>query len=144
MKKNTKILLVGFAFMIGVLTLLIVATPGSASRELSINEINYEMLKGKFITTQGFLIEESVKWDADNIEIYFEIQEEETNGEVLKVIYNGVRPDNFSEGVIVIVSGFFQEGGLFVAEKVQTKCPSKYEGSEYDSLKHEVYKQNNS
>jgi cytochrome c-type biogenesis protein CcmE len=42
------------------------------------------------------------------------------------VVYKGVRPGSFEDGVEVLVEGRYKDG-VFTAENVLTKCPSKYE-----------------
>lgn len=45
----------------------------------------------------------------------------------LPVKYKGVVPDNFTDGKEVVVQGRLTTSGLFQADKVMTKCESKYE-----------------
>ena len=75
-----------------------------------------------------------------NLELVFTV-EDATDGSQLKVKYNGVKPDNFTDEIICIIEGkpSETEDGLFLAENVKTKCPSKYEGQEdgYDAEMHE-------
>ncbi|WP_017755887.1 cytochrome c maturation protein CcmE [Calidifontibacillus oryziterrae] len=144
MKKNTKMLMGFSAIFFGIVILLIAATPGSSGTELTLEEFINDPLKydDKYVMTQGNLIEDSITWNADQIELQFDIQDEKGNS--LHVVHQGVKPDNFSEGVIVMVEGFVKEDGSFTAEKVQTKCPSKYEGedpSNYDPEMHEKIQQ---
>lgn len=143
MKKNTKMLMGFSAIFIGIVILLIAATPGSSGTELTLEEFIKEPLKfeDKYVMTQGNLIEDSVKWDADKIELRFNIQDEK--GNILHVLHQGVKPDNFSEGVIVMVEGFVNKDGSFTAEKVQTKCPSKYEGEDPSNYDPEMHKKLN-
>ena len=144
MTKNKKIMfglsLVAAAFMI----LFFTTMPSAGSKEVSIEEImtNKTTYKDEYVLTQGLLKKESVKWDADKIELQFEIYEEGKEA-LLPVRYMGVKPDNFSEDVIVIVEGFFHENGVFEAEKVQTKCPSKYEGEDPENYDVEMHKEMN-
>jgi cytochrome c-type biogenesis protein CcmE len=135
MKKNTKVLLGGCTIILSILILLIAATPGASGTEISIHEVlaNPEKYEGRYVTTEGFLIQDSIDWRADEIELRFDIVD--SDGNVLSVFHHGVRPDNFSEGVITILEGFIEPGEPFRAERVKTKCPSKYEGEdpkEYD------------
>lgn len=143
MKKNTKVLLGGTAIIVTILILLIAATPGASGTEVSLAETitNGEKYDERYVTTQGFLIEESIDWRADEIELRFDIEDEE--GNILPVFYKGVRPDNFSEGVIVILGGYIVPDEPFQAEKVQTKCPSKYEGEDPDNYDPEFHKEIN-
>ena len=144
MTKNKKIMfglsLVAAAFII----LFFTTMPSAGSKEISIAELlsNKSAYKDEYVLTQGLLKQESVEWDADKIELQFEIYED---GKValLPVRYMGVKPDNFSDDVIVIVEGFLKKDGVFEAEKVQTKCPSKYEGEDPENYDVEMHKELN-
>lgn len=141
MKKNTKVLLAGSSIILTILILLIAATPGASGTEISIQEAlaNPEKYEDRYITTEGLLVADSVDWRADEIELRFDIIDSE--GNILSVFHHGVRPDNFSDDVIVIVDGQLTPGEPFVAERLRTKCPSKYEGENpenYDSELHKV------
>jgi cytochrome c-type biogenesis protein CcmE len=140
MKKNTVVMIGGFIIAGAILFLLMAATPGSSGIELKMSDLlaNQEKHKDDFVTVEGLLIEESIKWDADKIELRFDLKDNE--GNLMHVIHNGTRPDNFSEGVIVILQGAPTKKDTFVAETVKTRCPSKYEGEDmenYDPEAHE-------
>ncbi len=45
----------------------------------------------------------------------------------LPVIFNGVVPENFEENKEVVVEGRFDSAGKFQADKLMTRCESKYE-----------------
>ncbi|MFS1513698.1 cytochrome c maturation protein CcmE [Chengkuizengella sp. SCS-71B] len=137
MKKNKKMLISFSAVFVAIIILLVGATTKTSGSELTLQEIILEPHKfqGRFLMTQGDLIENSIQWNADLIELSFQIEDEFGNN--LSVVHQGVKPDNFSEDVIVIVEGFVHDDGTFTAEKVQTKCPSKYEGEEYDPELHD-------
>ncbi|WP_316569646.1 cytochrome c maturation protein CcmE [Neobacillus sp. YIM B06451] len=139
MKKNTIVMLGGFIIAGAIVFLLMAATPGSSGVELTMKDLlaNQEKHKDDFVTVEGLLIEESIKWDADKIELKFDVKD--NDGNVMHVEHNGVRPDNFSEGVITILQGAPTGNNTFVAETVKTRCPSKYEGEDmenYDPDKH--------
>lgn len=140
MKKNTKVLLAGSSIILTILILLIAATPGASGTEITIQEAlaNPDNYQERYITTEGFLVADSVDWRADEIELRFDIIDED--GNTLSVFHHGVKPDNFSEDVIVIIDGYLTPGEAFVAERLRTKCPSKYEGEDvedYDSELHQ-------
>ena len=48
----------------------------------------------------------------------------------LLVKYKGIVPDTFKEGVIAISDGILSKDGVFTADTVMAKCPSKYEASQ--------------
>ncbi|MCT8136333.1 cytochrome c maturation protein CcmE [Anaerobacillus sp. CMMVII] len=141
MKKNTKVLLGGSTVILSILILLIAATPGASGTEIPLQEVlaNPEKYEERYVTTEGFLVAESIDWRADEIELRFDIVDSE--GNVLSVFHHGVRPDNFSEGVITILEGYIVPGEPFNAERVKTKCPSKYEGEDPNNYDPEFHKE---
>ncbi|MGM0900039.1 cytochrome c maturation protein CcmE [Mesobacillus maritimus] len=141
MKKNTIMTMAGLAIAAAILILLMAATPASSGVELPLKELleNQEKHQDDFVTVEGLLIEDSIEWDADKIELKFDVQDEE--GNTLHVVYNGVKPDNFSEGVIAILQGYLGEKDSFIAESVQTRCPSKYEGEDMENYDPEFHKE---
>lgn len=50
----------------------------------------------------------------------------DNHGTELKVVYKGAIPNNFESSTSVVVTGKFQKG-VFIANDILTKCPSKYE-----------------
>ena len=48
-------------------------------------------------------------------------------GKELKVIYKGQRPANFDQADKAVAVGSYRNG-VFYADDVRTKCPSKYQG----------------
>lgn len=140
MSKNKKII-TGLVMMAGALVIMAFASmPSANSKEITITDLIKEgkEYEGDYIMTQGLLREESIQWDDDNIRLEFEIYDE--NDAVLPVYHEGIKPDNFSDDIIVIVEGFLNEKGVFEAEKVQTKCPSKYEGEDMENYDTETHK----
>ncbi|MEH7305615.1 cytochrome c maturation protein CcmE [Neobacillus drentensis] len=139
MKKNTIIMIGGFIIAASIVFLLMAATPGSSGVELTLKELlaTQEHHKDDFVTVEGLLIEDSIKWDAKKIELKFDVKD--NDGNLMHVIHHGTKPDNFSEGVITILQGAPTKKNTFAAETVKTRCPSKYEGKdmkEYDPETH--------
>lgn len=140
MKKNTIVMLGGFIIAGAIVFLLMAATPGSSGIELTLKQLlaTQENHKNDYVTVEGLLIEKSIQWNADKIELKFDVKDNE--GNLLHVVHNGIKPDNFSEGVITILQGSPTKKDTFKAETVKTRCPSKYEGKDmkdYDPKKHE-------
>jgi len=140
MKKNTIVMLGGFIIAGAIVFLLMAATPGSSGVELTMKELlaTQEQHKDDFVTVEGLLIEASIKWDANKIELKFDVKD--NDGNVMHVIHNGTKPDNFSEGVITILQGAPTKKNTFVAETVKTRCPSKYEGKDIKDYDPETHK----
>jgi cytochrome c-type biogenesis protein CcmE len=140
MKKNTLVMLGGFIIAGAIVFLLMAATPGSSGVELTMKELlaTQEQHKDDFVTVEGLLIEDSIKWDANKIELKFDVKD--NGGNVMHVIHNGTKPDNFAEGVITILQGAPTKKDTFVAETVKTRCPSKYEGKDIKDYNPETHK----
>ena len=58
------------------------------------------------------------------------------NGKSAVVHFNGVVPDTFKDGAIVVVSGKMTKQGWFDANEVIAKCPSKYQAAKAEGLTH--------
>ena len=76
------------------------------------------------VQTIGGILHRDVYYDLEKGKLYFVIEDE--NKDKLKVEYDGTRPANFDQATTAVVVGQYKQG-LFVAEKVLVKCPSKYE-----------------
>jgi len=62
---------------------------------------------------------------------YFVFVMKDKNGDSLNVMHNGVKPVNFEHADQVVAQGVYNAGkGLFEADKILTKCPSKYKKAE--------------
>ncbi|ESU30950.1 hypothetical protein G3A_19215 [Bacillus sp. 17376] len=141
MSKNKKIVMGLALASVAFIIMMFSTMPSAGSKEITIADLskNGSKYEGDYIMTQGLLNKESVKWDADKLELRFELYEEGQG--TLQVFHKGIKPDNFSEDVIVLVEGFIQEDGVFEAEKVQTKCPTKYEGEDMENYDTEMHKE---
>ena len=140
MSKNKKII-TGLIMGAAALAIMLFASmPSANSKEISIADLikDSEKYEGEYLMTQGLLRADTIQWDDDNIQLDFEIVDE--NDLALPVYHKGIKPDNFSEGIIVIVEGFLNEQGVFEAEKVRTKCPSKYESEDMDNYDIDTHK----
>ena len=61
---------------------------------------------------------------SNQLECFFVLKEGSAE---LAVNYSKTRPDLFKDGAEVIVTGEYRDG-VFVADELQTKCASRYEG----------------
>ncbi|MDY6827333.1 MAG: cytochrome c maturation protein CcmE [Bacillota bacterium] len=76
----------------------------------------------------GYFVEgEPVQYDSAAGELYFYLVDDE--GTRASVTYRGVKPNNLEHSENVVVVGEYREG-VFQAEKILVKCPSKYEEAE--------------
>jgi len=64
-------------------------------------------------------------FDAEKIQYTFYLKDD--SGEILKVVLDGAKPNNFDLATSVVIKGKYMNN-YFHATEVLTKCPSKYEG----------------
>ena len=92
----------------------------------TIQELNESAstLADEEIRVTGQVVNGSLDWGEDSLTVRFIIADE---GRTLPVVYDGVAPDNLLEGREVVVNGKYEMSGIFLANSILTKCPSKYE-----------------
>ena len=82
---------------------------------------------GRKVQVAGGLVENSTKYVDESQELRFAMVDED--GNTLTVHYDGVKPGNFEEAVQIVAVGSYRDG-VFEAEQLLVKCPSKYQGLE--------------
>jgi cytochrome c-type biogenesis protein CcmE len=87
---------------------------------------NISQIAGKRVRVSGLVAPGSFEVGKDRKSARFVLQ---GISERLATVCDGPEPlpDNFAEGITVVVEGSVDEGGLLRAEKVLTRCASKYE-----------------
>ena len=85
------------------------------------------------VQVKGKLVEDSfVREGGTSTLAHFLLQE---NGAQLDATFDGVLPDLFfNPHSEIVLGGTYEDGGLFVANRVYVKCPSKYQSLEVDNL----------
>ncbi len=69
-------------------------------------------------------------YDAKTNKFVFYLKDD--NGDIVKVVHNGPKPNNFEIASHVVVKGHYVNG-IFESQEILTKCPSKYQSA--DALK---------
>ncbi len=83
---------------------------------------------GRTVQVEGTWVEEKgERYNADLNEFTFYMADK--NGQVVRVVLEGPRPNNFEIATSVVARGRFAAEDEFRSTNVLTKCPSKYEGS---------------
>jgi cytochrome c-type biogenesis protein CcmE len=87
-------------------------------------------LTAQSIQVKGTLVPESFVREGNGSTIaHFTLTE---GGENLPATYDGVLPDLFfNSHSEIVLSGEYNQSGLFVTDRVLVKCPSKYQSEEY-------------
>ena len=109
-----------------------VAFIGVGAYSLIDNKIDYSdfekaMSSGRRAQVSGIYIKEKgAQYDEKSNTFSFYMKDRQ--GHEMAVRYNGIRPNNFELAPSVVCTGKV-EGSVFMASDIQTKCPSRYEGS---------------
>jgi cytochrome c-type biogenesis protein CcmE len=122
---NKKLIIGGIIIVIVVAYLFWSGMKDSSVYFMTVNEFfeQIDQVEGKGTRVNGDIVPGSIKWDAPNVLLTFQLAE---GNNVLNIRHNGVAPDTFQEGLSVVVEGKY-ENGIFNATHIMTKCPSKYE-----------------
>ena len=143
---------IGGILILGAVVFLIwTSTAASAEYFLTIDELNAKGsgVVDKNLRVSGAVIGDSIQYDAENLSLSFEVAHVpadnlaiETEGglaEVLhqavldpsrariKVVYVGPKPDLLRNEAQAIMTGHMGDDGVFYAEELLLKCPTRYE-----------------
>ncbi len=143
---------IGGILILGAVVFLIwTSTAASAEYFLTVDELNAKGsgVVDKNLRVSGAVIGDSIQYDAQNLALSFEvahvpadnlaIESEGGLAEVLhqavmdpsrariKVVYVGPKPDLLRNEAQAIVTGHMGEDGVFYAEELLLKCPTRYE-----------------
>lgn len=91
------------------------AAPGEAQRWV-----------GRVVRVEGLVAPASIENRPGSNEFRFRV---ERNRATLQVHYRGIVPDTFRDCAGVTVRGTLSANGMFEAEEIVAKCPSKYEAA---------------
>lgn len=122
-----KFIIGGVLILAAVLYLVVTALGSTSKYYRTPSEVlaQRDQLVGKPLRVSGKLIVETIRWDAKNLLLDFEITDDA--GARLPVHFEGVKPDNMTEAAEVIAEGKLGNDGVLYANSLLLKCPSRYE-----------------
>ncbi len=125
MLKKRRYLVGGFVILVALGFLLFNVFQGYSLYYYTIGELKEqgESIYGEQVRVTGEVAEGSIEYDVENRILTFTISDEE---ESLPMLYEGIPPNNFDDGVEVVVEGSYNSTGVFEADQIITKCPSRY------------------
>ena len=148
-----KFIIGGVLFAAAVAFMVISASKATAEFFLTIQELqdSDRDLSGQNLRVSGAVLGESISLDTDTGQLHFTIAHIPGDDEVIEqqgglnavlhqavidpdnprldVIYDGPQPDMLRDEAQAIVTGTLDSEGVFVAEELLLKCPTKYEES---------------
>lgn len=148
---RSKFILGGLLILAAVIYLIVSSTQASAEYFMTVDEVraNGKNAIGKTLRLSGAVVGDTIQYDAQTLTLTFEVahvtgdnKEIEAQGGLaevlhqavndpsrnrLKVIYNGVKPDLLKNEAQAIMTGRLDEDGVFHADELLLKCPTRYE-----------------
>ena len=149
--QRTKFILGGMLILAAVVYLIISSTQASAEYFLTIDELKAggSSVTGKSLRVSGAVIGDTIQYDPQSLTLSFEVAhvpgdnaDIESQGGLAfvlhdavtdptrartKVIYVGPKPDLLRDEAQAIMTGKLGEDGVFYADELLLKCPTKYE-----------------
>jgi cytochrome c-type biogenesis protein CcmE len=146
-----KFVIGGILILLAVVFLIWTSTAASAEYFLTIDELNAKGAEvvDKNLRVSGAVIGDSIQYDPQSLTLSFDvahvpadnlaIESEGGLAEVLhqavmdpsrsrmKVVYVGPKPDLLRNEAQAIVTGHLGDDGVFYAEELLLKCPTRYE-----------------
>jgi cytochrome c-type biogenesis protein CcmE len=146
-----KFVIGGILILVAVIFLIVSSTQGNAQYYLTVKELNEQatQMQGRSIRVSGVVLGDSIVYDAATLSLTFTIahipgdnKEIEALGGMAEVLhtasldptlptiqvrYNGVRPDLLKNEAQAIMTGKLGADGVFEADELLLKCPSRYE-----------------
>ncbi len=141
----------GVLIATAILYLILSSTKANAQYFLTIDELlaRKDAMQGQSVRISGAVIGDSIQVNQDTLEIRFTmanipgdqkaidlrggivkvLHQAVTDGSssTLEVIYIGVKPDLLKDEAQAIVTGRLGEDGVFNADELLLKCPTRYE-----------------
>lgn len=148
---QVKFVISGGLFIIAVIVLIISATRTTAEFFLTVEELiaSQDDLQSQNIRVSGAVLGDSIQFDPETGLLHFTIAHIPADDELTKaegelskvlhqavidpdnprlaVIYEGAKPDMLRDEAQAILTGRLDPDGVFVAQELLLKCPSKYE-----------------
>lgn len=116
-------------YLIGIPIIVIFIVFGAFSFKKTLTPyVGFEEARKSGATVQiiGQVVFPQVEYDTQTFQLTFPITDE--HGKRMLVRYGGIKPGNFEQADRVVVIGRYEEG-VFLADQLLVKCPSKYQGS---------------
>ena len=121
-----KYIIGGAIVLVAVIYLLYLSFGSSVSYYVTVSEFfdrTDELLETN-IRVAGKVADTPIEWNTEDLELVFTLTE---GGKNMPVVYDGAKPSGFKSGSTVLVEGRYNADGVFQANQIIIKCPSKYE-----------------
>ena len=148
---RAKFLVGGLLILAAVIYLIISSTQASAQYFLTVDELQAKgaSMVGRDLRVSGAVLGDSIQYDSKTLKLTFTVADVPGDNKVieaqgglaaalhqavidpnrsrLQVVYNGVKPDLMRDEAQAIMTGRIGQDGVFHANELLLKCPTKYE-----------------
>jgi cytochrome c-type biogenesis protein CcmE len=148
---RSKFILGGALILAAIVYLIVSSTSASAEYFLTVDELKAkgDSIVGRSLRVSGAVIGETIQYDPQSMNLTFQVAhvpgdnaEIESQGGLamvlheavadptrarLTVVYSGAMPDLLRNEAQAIMTGRIGEDGIFYADELLLKCPTKYE-----------------
>ena len=147
-----KFIVGGLLIIAAIVYLVITSTQSTAQYFLTVQELKDRgtSIVGKSVRVSGAVIGDSIQYDAQKLELRFTVANVPADQKAIdaqgglavvlaaavndptaahmEVVYSGVKPDLMKGEAQAIMDGHIDENGVFRADTLLMKCPTRYEG----------------
>ena len=117
----------GLAVAVAVAYLIFASTSATAAYYMTVRELRAcHDCAGRIVRVAGVVQAGSIVRDDRTQTIRFTVAD---STDALPVTYNGVVPDIFRPGITVVVEGRLPASGVFAAQTLLAKCPSRFQSA---------------
>jgi len=148
---RVKFIIGGLLILAAVIYLIVSSTQANAEYFMTVNELESKAasLVGRSLRISGAVVGSTIHYDPQTMNLTFDIANVpgdnasiETGGGLaavlhaavtdpkrtrLTIIYNGPQPDLLRDEAQAIVTGHLGDDGIFYADELLLKCPTKYQ-----------------
>ena len=148
---NLKFILGGVLIIAAIVYLIISSSQANAQYFLTIDELqaNPADNMNRSLRVSGAVVGDSIQYDSQNLRLTFVVAHVPGDNNIIEaegglakvlhqavvdpnrtrmtVVYNGVQPDLLRDEAQAIMTGQLGEDGIFYADELLLKCPTKYE-----------------
>jgi cytochrome c-type biogenesis protein CcmE len=148
---RTKFIIGGLLIIIAIVYLIVSSTQANAQYFMTIEEIQskHSQIRGRDLRISGAVIGGTIQYNPQTLTLSFEVANVPADNKIideqgglakvlhtavsdpsrprLKVIYQGVKPDLLQNEAQAIMTGKLGDDGVFYAQELLLKCPTKYE-----------------
>ncbi|NPV56277.1 MAG: cytochrome c maturation protein CcmE [Anaerolineae bacterium] len=147
---RTKFIIGGLLIIAAIVYLIVSSTQASTQYFLTVEElVNRPEMANRDVRVSGVVLGDTIQYDADTLDLRFTVasipadqKDIDAQGGLalvlhnaaldsslprIPVIYNGVMPDLLKNEAQAIMTGQMDDNGVFHAEELLLKCPTRYE-----------------